>query len=195
MRCSEKEFQPGAIFHIYNHAIDDYNLFYDDEDYDYFLQLFEDKLKKIPTSLYAYCLMPDHYHFLIQQESDRKIFNLFNYLGISYAHYYNKKHERKGPIFRSPLQHIKVDNDIYLLQLSKYIHLNPVRKELINNPEDWNYSDYRRWTDNDFTSKIPFNKPNEKLLPTKYTEFVKSWYNSFSNREFWQLISKHKATI
>jgi putative transposase len=187
MRCSEKEFRPGTTFHIYNHVIEDYDLFYDDEDYNYLLNLFEDNIKKYPASVYAYCLMPNHYHFLIRQNSDVKIFKLFNCSFISYAKHFNHKHSRKGPIFRSPLQHIKICKDTYLLQLSKYIHLNPVRKELVDNPEDWPYSDYNRWIDPNFSSKIPFINLNNNLLPIKYTEFVNSCFNFLNYSEYLEL--------
>jgi putative transposase len=195
MRCSEKQFKPGSTFHIYNHVIEDYDLFYEDEDYNYLLNLFEDNLKKIPASIYAYCLMPNHYHFLIRQDSDVKIFKLFNNSFISYAKHFNHKYSRKDPIFRSPLQHIKVDNDLYILQLSKYIHLNPVRKELVDNPEDWEYSDYKRWIDNHFPFKIPFANLNKKLLPIKYTEFVNSCFNFLSYSEYLQLTSDKSLHI
>ncbi|MFA6618665.1 MAG: transposase [Candidatus Neomarinimicrobiota bacterium] len=189
MRCTEKDFQPEAIFHIYNHSADGYDLFYDDEDYDYFLQLFEKYLKKIPGSIFAYCLMPNHYHFLIRQDSDFKIFKIFNYSFIRYVHFFNEKYNHKGSILRSPLQHIKVDNDFYLLQLCKYIHLNPVRKELVDNPEDWLYSDYNRWIDKDHTAKMSFANPDKYLNPKQYVKFVNSCFNFLTYEECLKILS------
>ena len=175
MRCLNHDFIKGRIFHIYNHAVDNCMLFYNEEDYDYFLSIFEKKLDKIPASVFAYCLMPNHYHFLIRQESNKEIFKLFNYAYISYARYFNNRYNRKGHIFRSPLQHIKVNSKIYMIQLCKYIHMNPVYADLVEKPEDWIYSNYLEWIkkrksllfEEDFRQK---HFPD----PQKYIEFVNS---------------------
>lgn len=165
----------GSIFHIFNHVIDDYSLFYDDQDYDFFLLTINIQLSKVPASVFAYCLMPNHYHFLIRQDSDIKIFKAFNYAFISYAKYFNKKYNRKGPIFRSPLQHIEVKDQAYLIQLCKYIHLNPIFANLVNKPEEWIYSNYMDWIKKRngklFTSEIReiyFPDPNN------YVQFINS---------------------
>ena len=189
MRCSCDAFKPGAIFHIYNHAIDDYELFYDDEDYGYFTNLFQDNIKKIPASIYAYCLMPNHYHFLMRQDSDIEIFRLFNYSFISYAHYFNYKYDRKGPIFQSPLQHKKVDNNHYLLHLCKYIHLNPVRSGLVKDPHDWAYSDYDNWINNSDSDKSTIVNPLKNILPENYSLFVNSPFNFLVFSEYRRLFA------
>ena len=176
MRCLHEDFVEGATFHIYNHAIDDYNLFYDDEDYDYFLNIFENNLKKVPASVYAYCLMPNHYHFLIRQDSDVQVYRLFNYAFVKYALYFNKKYDRKGPIFRSALQHKLVDNNTYLLQLSKYIFMNPVRANLVNHPNKWPFTNLAQIDEN---SPISNMLENHGLSIEGYKKFVFSIYSSF----------------
>ncbi len=145
MRCLNDDFTSGSVFHIYNHAIDDQLLFYDDQDYEFFQIALSTQLEKIPASIIAYCLMPNHYHFLIRQDDEEKIYKIFNYAFVSYARYYNRKYERKGRIFRSPLQHKIVKDRTYLIQLCKYIHLNPVYAGLVEEPEDWEFSNYREW--------------------------------------------------
>ena len=190
MRCIKEDFVSGATFHIYNHAIDDYNLFYDDEDYTFLLFNIEKQTKKIPSSIFAYCLMPNHYHFLIRQDSEKKIYQIFNYAYISYAQFFKKKYNRKGPIFRSPLQHKIVSNQEYLIQLCKYIHMNPVRADLVEEPEDWIYSNYLEWLKERngilFTREI-----HEKYFPNP--EEYRSYINSFDN--FIQIRSFEKLLI
>lgn len=188
MRCLCQDFKPNAIFHIYNHAIDDYQLCYDDEDYDYLINIIEDNFDKIPASIFAYCIMPDHYHFLIRQDSEIEIFKLFNYSFIRYAIYYNKKYSRKGPIFCSPLQHKLVTNDFYLLQLSKYIHMNPVRKDLVDTPGEWPYSNYLDWI-SEKKSNLFSKHIIEKLcpVPEKYIRFIDSYTNFLTKKDFWDL--------
>lgn len=181
MRCLKQEFKKGEIFHIYNHAVDNFLLFYVEEDYDYFLSIFKNKLEKIPAEIYAYCLMPNHYHFLIRQVSDKTIYKLFNYAYISYARYYNNRYNRKGHIFRTPLQHINVNSKTYMIQLCKYIHMNPVYANLVDKPEDWKYSNYLEWIKKRksllFAEDIQINHFQD---PQKYIEFVNSirFYNT-----------------
>ena len=185
MRCLCQDFKPGAIFHIYNHAIDDYQLCYDDEDYDYLIKILENNIDKIAASIFAYCLMPDHYHFLIRQDSDIEIFRLFNYSFISYAKYFNEKYLRKGPIFQSPLQHILVKEKTYLLQLCKYIHMNPVKKELVSQPEDWVYSNYSNWLTMEYNRLTIDNVYKELSISSSwYKTYIDSPCNFINRKDF-----------
>jgi REP-associated tyrosine transposase len=188
MRCKKEDFVSGAIFHVYNHVIDNYDLFYDDEDYSYMISVMEENLHNIPGSVFAYCLMPNHYHFLIRQESDIEVYRLFNYTFITYAHYFNNKYDRKGPIFRSPLQHKIIDNDLYLLQLCKYIHLNPVRKNLVSHASEWLYSNYNDWITSSKEQKNSFIQSYTKILPEKYSNYVESCFNFLTCKEYGKLI-------
>ncbi len=175
MRCKCEDFRVGSFFHLYNHVIDDLSLFYEDQDYDFFLLTISQQFDKIPASVFAYCLMPNHYHFLLRQDSDIKIYRAFNYAFISYAKYYNKKYGRKGRIFRSPLQHIEVKDQTYLIQLCKYIHLNPVYANLVQEPDEWIYSNYKEWIKKR-TGKLFTNEVHEKYFPdpVKYIKFISS---------------------
>jgi putative transposase len=189
MRCRHEDFVPGAIFHLYNHAIDDYQLCYDDRDYGFLINLIENKIDKIPASVFAYCIMPNHYHFLIRQNSEKPIYQIFNYAFIGYAQYFNKKYGRQGPIFRSPLQHKLITNQEYLIQLCKYIHMNPVRAELVEDPKDWFYSNYLEWikerNGNLFSKEIHENFfPN----PKEYIEYINSYNNFIPIKSFRKLL-------
>ncbi len=190
MICLKEDFVSGAIFHIYNHVIDNYQLFYDDIDYNFMINILEKNIKVIPSSIYAYCLMPDHYHFLIKQNSETEVFKLFNYSFIRYAIYYNKKYNRKGPIFQSPLQHKIIESNTYLLHLCKYIHLNPIRKDLVDNPEDWAYSNYNDWIGKSNDILTP-KDICEKLFITQdnYKNFINSISNYLSNKDILNFIS------
>jgi putative transposase len=189
MRCTKEDFVSGAIFHIYNHAIDDYLLFYDDQDYEFFLYAFKKQYVKIPSSIFAYCLMPNHYHFLIRQDSEKKIYKIFNYSFISYAQYFNKKYGRKGPIFRTPMHHKKVESKEYLIQLCKYIHMNPVYADLVNNPENWIYSNYLEWIkQRDGVLFCPDIHTDLFPEPEEYACYIESFENYLSIKSFKKLL-------
>ena len=147
MRCPKEYFCKDTIFHIYNHAIGNENLFLDNKDYSFLLLKFEKILKEFPASIYAYCLMPNHFHFLVRQVGDEPVYKLFNRLFSGYVQYYNKKHKRKGRLLRSPLHHHLVDSDQYLIYLCQYIHLNPVKAGFVKDPCEWPYSNYADWLD------------------------------------------------
>ena len=142
MRCKKEEFVKDAVFHLYNHAVDDLLLFRIRDDYIYFLNKFKKVLPKYPASIYAYCLMPNHFHFCIKQNSEKPIYRIFNDSFASYALHYNSKYNRNGTLFQGHLQHKKVNQDKYLIQLCKYIHYNPEKAGLVEELSGWEFSNY-----------------------------------------------------
>lgn len=195
MRCLNDDFQPNSVFHVFNHATDEHLLFYDDQDYEFFLIALGKQLENIPASIVAFCLMPNHYHFLIRQDSENKIYKIFNYAFVSYARYYNRKYKRKGRIFRSPLQHKKVIDQSYLIQLCKYIHLNPVYAGLVEEPEEWEYSNYKEWVNKRdelfFTKEIRnyyFRNVND------YISFLNSFHNVIDHKTFANIITTNNKS-
>ncbi len=120
-------------------------LFRETDDYSYFLEKLKPKIIKYPASIFAYCLMPNHFHFMIRQNSEKPIYRIFNDLNNSYVQHYNIKYKRTGHLYQGDLQHKLITNDQYLISLCQYIHLNPVKAKLTQNPEDWSFSNYLDW--------------------------------------------------
>ncbi|HEX38405.1 MAG TPA: hypothetical protein ENG70_06105 [Candidatus Cloacimonetes bacterium] len=155
-RCKKDEFTEGAIFHIYNKTMKPLKLFYNDNNYTSFLQYFSKFLRNYPSTIYAYCLMPNHFHFLLRQDSSKPIYELFNHALSSYVRHLNHILNRNGPIFQSKLQHVKVYDEQYLIQLVMYIHNNPRKANLVTDLRDWKYSNYSNFIErkeNEITSK------------------------------------------
>ena len=134
----------NAYFHIVNHSVDGRKLYYDPGDYKTYLYLFKKELDYKVTVI-AYCLMPNHFHLLLRQNESEAITSLLEKTHKKYACYYNKKYNRKGRIFRSPLNHIETPTDTYLLNACAYIHGNPVQAGLVGFPEEWEYSNFREY--------------------------------------------------
>jgi len=145
MRVKKENFVNGSCFHIYNHAVEHLNLFRVNNDYLRVLSRFKQKILTYPATIFSYCLMPNHYHFFIRQDSDVPIYKIFNDIFSGYTLYYNHKYSRKGTLFRSPLQHKIIATEEYFIRLSLYIHFNPVKSNLVKRPEDWIYSNYLEW--------------------------------------------------
>ena len=150
-----KKFGAGEYYHVYNRGNAKQKIFIDDQDFSFFLfklrqNLFpsiEHKFRTPPLpkgsfSLISYCLMPNHFHFLIKQNSDIPITKLLLRVCTSYSIYFNKKYERVGHLFQDQYKLVLVDNDSYLNWLSAYIHQNPSVAGLVKHPVDYQWSSY-----------------------------------------------------
>lgn len=91
----------------------------------------------------AYCLMPDHFHLILTQMEDTGIKTFIHRLANSYSHYFNLKHEQKGPVFESAFKAVRVEDQEQLTHLSRYIHLNPVTNFLVEDPIEYDHSSYK----------------------------------------------------
>ncbi len=168
-RCTIDDFISGAVFHIYNRTLSPLKLFYNNNDYEWLLNQLIQTKKQIPSTIFSYCLMPNHFHFLIRQDGDIPVYKLFNIIFSAYARHLNHKLKRKGPIFEDKLQHIKIIDEKYLIQLAMYIHNNPVKAGIVSNPANWNYSNY-----NNFISKSP-----DKITSSEAMKVFEAYFDDY----------------
>ena len=158
-----------AFYHFYNHAISNESLFRTDDNFCFFFDKYLQYVQPM-VKTYAYCLMPNHFHFMIQIRDEKEIIDFFNpnknlagfenLQGLlqakinkqfsnffnSYAKAYNKVFDRKGKLFRNSMKLKEVDNEGYLKKLIHYIHLNPVIHGFVEKPEEWKYSSFQAFT-------------------------------------------------
>ncbi|MGD6894466.1 transposase [Bacillus infantis] len=135
---------PGSKFHITSRGIRRSVLFYEDDDYSKYLRLLSETKEKLPFILHAYCLMPNHVHLLLEivEDSTGAIIKQLHY---RYARYFNKKYEFTGHLFESRYGREWIDSSKYELDASKYIHRNPLKAQLVNKPQDYNWSSYKTY--------------------------------------------------
>ncbi len=138
-------FVNGHYYHIFNRGVNRQSIFYSDEHYRYCLRLIKKYATKYAVTIIAYCLMPNHYHFLIRQDSDTAISKFINALFNAYVQALNKQIGRSGTLFEGRFKHVDVDRDEYLVHLVRYIHLNPVKAGLVVKPEKYLFSNYLEW--------------------------------------------------
>lgn len=134
-------FQKGSFYHVYNRGNRKQNIFISNRDYERFLKRALTYKKKFEISILSYCLMPNHFHFLLKQDSDASITNFMLRLGTSYAKYFNIKYGEVGSLFQDRFKAKLIESDEYLLQLSRYIHRNP--KEILPLTPGVELGDYR----------------------------------------------------
>ena len=140
-------FEAGSYYHIYNRGNNQQLIFFNRENYIHFLRLIRKYLiEENAADIISYCLMPNHYHLLAYLKVDN-FSNFMQKMTLSYVKAINKYYQRVGSLFQGRFQAIHVDRDEYLLQLTRYIHLNPVKANLVKNPEDWEFSSYREYVD------------------------------------------------
>jgi len=173
-----KIYVEGGIYHLFNRGVEKRNIFLDDQDYKIFLYYLKsfltpiDKQSKPPPGiryqstkseftlykeirLLAFCLMPNHFHLLVKQSSKRAIVELMRRLSNAYTEYFNKKYERVGPLFQGRYKAVLIENEIYFLHLSRYIHGNA--RELFKNLKDFQeyyYSSYIDYLGDRYTNWI-----------------------------------------
>lgn len=145
IRLRQENFIKNGLYHFYNRAVDNELLFRSAADYILFLKKLKEIIINVPVTIFAYCLMPNHFHFLLRQESDLAANHIFNHLFSFYSQKYNWKYRRWGKLLGSKLQHKAVINEDYLIYLCQYIHCNPVKAGLCRAPEDWEFSNYKEW--------------------------------------------------
>jgi putative transposase len=137
-------FQPGHYYHLYNRGNDRRLIFFEQENYLYFLRLIRRHLIEQTLDVLAYCLMPNHYHLLVQCKA-HGVSRAMMRLSVAYTKAMNRRYNRVGALFQGQFQAIAVDSDEYLYHLTRYIHLNPVKAGLVAHPKEWAFSSYREY--------------------------------------------------
>ncbi len=133
---------PQSCYHIMARGNNKNIVFKEDRDYLYFLDLILKYKKQHPFNLYHYCLMPNHIHFLIQTKKAADFSVFMKKLDLSYFHYYKKKYGWVGHFWQNRFKSQPVGKDNYFMQCGKYIELNPVRANIVKDPNDYLYSSY-----------------------------------------------------
>lgn len=131
----------GALYHITSRGDRRENIYDSDADRDNFLEVLEKVCQQYNWSVHAYCLMSNHYHLLVETP-DGNLSKGMRQLNGVYTQKYNRTNNKVGHVFQGRYKSILVDGDAYLLELSRYIVLNPVRAQMVRVAKDWRWSSY-----------------------------------------------------
>jgi putative transposase len=159
--------QNGMYYHIYNRGAHKVSIFREEANYFFALSKIKEYSHTNHVTMIAYCLMPNHYHFLVRQDGKESAGNLPQSVFNSYTKAYNKKYEHSGTLFEGRFRAKAIQTKSHLLHLCRYIHGNPVKDGLVADPADWPYSNYLEW----------INERNGTLLDRDFIN------NQFSNAE------------
>ena len=165
---------PGAKYHVTNRGNGRQKLFYCEGDYLRFITQLSDALNCDDVVLYAYCLMPNHFHLFVETPR-ANIDRFMDRLGTAYAMYFRYKHYRPGHCFQGRYKAPLVEGDDYVTRLTRYIHLNPV---CVEHASEWGVEE--KW---DYLKGYPWSSLHGYLSHSRKTDFVNyKWLNLFGSR-------------
>jgi REP-associated tyrosine transposase len=169
---------PGALYHVTSRGNGRADIFLDDGDRQVFLDVFETVCQHLNWLCYAYCLMTNHYHLVIETPDGNLAKGMRQLNGV-YTQRFNRLHDHVGHVLQGRYKAILVEREAYLLELTRYVVLNPVRARMVAVPDHWLWSSYRAtmghepappWLACDWILR-QFARPQEEAR-ARYAQFV-----------------------
>ena len=156
----------GEIYHVINRGNGRQQIFHKPEDYRAFTGLLGEAKDKHPVKLYAYCLMPNHFHLLMSPDTGENLSRFMQWLMTSHVRRYHHHYNTSGHIWQGRYKSFIVQKDNHLMAVTRYIEANPVRAGLTATAQDWQWSSHRERQSAKLVDKLPIN------LPEKWAETV-----------------------
>jgi len=181
----------GALYHVISRGNNRRRIFRSDADYLRFTDIVALQKSKLPFYLYAYCLMPNHIHLLIEMQDDA-VSRIMQRVLTTYSQYHNRKYNKIGHLFQGRYKSILCQTDRYLGELVRYIHLNPVRARMVKRPEDFPYSGHRAYLGLDESGLVDAGPVLRHFGGTKrraievYQRFVEAAIGEKSQEEYYR---------
>jgi len=135
----------GHTYHVYNRGAHRSSIFRNHGHYHRCSALLQKYADQYHVTMLTYCLMPNHYHLLVQQEQGGTVSRFLQTTFNAYVQYFNVLEGHSGTLFQGAAKSRHIQTDEYLLQVVRYIHCNPVWASLAKTPLGWPFSDYSRW--------------------------------------------------
>ncbi len=133
-----------GIYHVMSRGSRRKNIFHDNEDRKRFINIMINKKKNGSFNLYGYCIMDNHYHLLIKEEKE-SLSTIMKMINAAYAIYYNERYKGVGHVFQDRYRSEAINNDTYLLGVTRYIHNNPIKAGLEKRVQDYPWSSYQQY--------------------------------------------------
>jgi len=129
-------FIDNYCYHLRSRGNDKQNIFLSDEDHLRYLNMIKRAKGKCDIRLYAYCLMPNHFHLLVQADNSKKMSKFMHWINRGYTAYFNAKYDKVGHLWQGRFKSSPIMNGQYLVNVATYIENNPVRSLLVNDPAE-----------------------------------------------------------
>lgn len=170
----------GALYHITSRGDRREPIFDDDDDRNAWLSVLAEALDRFHATAYAYCLMGNHYHVVLQTHR-ANLSRLMRHVNGVYTQRYNRRHGKVGHLFQGRFKAVLVDEEAYFLEVCRYVDLNPLRAGMVQHPRDWAWGSYRShtglagspaWLDSRSLHQRVAPRAPQRDGPAKYAEFV-----------------------
>ncbi|MFZ1699433.1 MAG: transposase [Pyrinomonadaceae bacterium] len=181
----------GGLYHLITRGVDRRDIFHSPEDHQKFLALLSRQKAKLPFYLYAYCLMTNHIHLLIERRTEN-VGQIMHRVLTGYTQYYNRKYRRLGHLLQGRHKAILCQSDPYLAELVRYIHLNPVRAKMVRRVENYPYSSHGSYIDTaplglvDVDPVLRRFAPQKAVARERYVQFVAAGANLGRQEQFYE---------
>jgi putative transposase len=169
----ERGLVDGFIYHVLNRGNAKQTVFHDKYNYRYFLDLLKDAKEKHPIKIFAYCLMPNHYHLIISPEKGNDLSIVLQWVMTSYVRYIHRTRGSSGHIWQGRYKNFIIKNDAHLITVLRYVENNPVRAQLVQSAEDWPWSSLAER----FGNKKVLLDESPVELPTNWRDYVNKFLN------------------
>ncbi|NPV05525.1 MAG: transposase [Syntrophaceae bacterium] len=169
MPRTARRLEGGLIYHVINRGNDGKTVFHKRADYASFLDLMVTAKERCPLKLFAFCLMPNHFHFVVSPDDGDMLSSWMQWLMTTHVRRYNQHYERCGHLWQGRFKNFPVQDDEYLLVLMRYVEGNPVRSGLVSTARDWPWSSH-----GENAGDLPrhLTDPCPRVLPQNWTRYV-----------------------
>ncbi|MBR5179623.1 MAG: transposase [Lachnospiraceae bacterium] len=178
---------PGATYHIMSRGNRRISIFQERADYLHFLKCLKIIKEKYPFDLHAICLMTNHFHMLLKTGSD-ELWKIMQKLLSIYAEHFNHKYDFTGHLFEGRYTSKIIEDEYYFMEVSRYIHLNPVKAGMVIAPADYEYSSYSSYmgmeNDIDQHRENGFSKSQSMIGDLITTSHVLNYFPDKSSKHY-----------
>jgi len=183
---------PHAFYHAIARGNQKQDIFLDEKDYLRYLSYLSEYKTRYQFHLYAYALMPNHVHLLLEVETT-PLSKIMQGLLFRYTRYFNTRYEQVGHLFQGRYKAILCDRDAYLLELVRYIHLNPVRSKLITDPEKYRWGSHKSYLGRkkdgliDETFVLSQFATTKSVARKRYNDFISEGLSSAHQAKYYKV--------
>lgn len=154
----------NIIYHVINRGNGRQEIFHKDKDYEAFLKLMNEAKRRYSVKLFAYCLMPNHFHMVLMPERGRELSRWMQWLMTSHVRRYHKHYGSSGHVWQGRFKSFMVQEDVHLLMVLRYIEGNPVRAKMVSSAKEWKWSSHGEvigMRERKLIDEVPIGLPKE----------------------------------